>query len=202
MQVGLSLLPPEADAEATRPRVAAALTGDPRDYTSRYRVIEDRGVGPRMVLTDPAVATEYAVRIEAQVDVGRVRSKLGGAGLALRAAPVPVATATTEILRFPVVLEGLTSYTTYTAVRRALVQRAGVRSARPLEFARGRAVLEVESTQAPAALAQALPGALAPELLVEPLPSEGDVVRIRVTAVPAAVPAAPEAPAPATSTAD
>ena len=91
VQVGLSLVA-NPDPVATRPRVEAALAGDPRDYTARYRVTEDRGAGPRSVLSDPAVRTEYAVKIEAQVDVTRVRARLVAAGLVPKSdAPVPVA---------------------------------------------------------------------------------------------------------------
>ncbi|HTF33754.1 MAG TPA: hypothetical protein VK714_08655 [Myxococcota bacterium] len=187
VQVGLSLVA-NPDPVATRPRVEAALAGDPRDYTARYRVTEDRGAGPRSVLSDPAVRTEYAVKIEAQVDVTRVRARLVAAGLVPKSdAPVPVAP--TELHHLTLVLESLPSYQAYAAVRSALVERAGAKSAQPREFTRGRAVLAVETAQPAAALAQGLPALLAPELRVETVSAEGDTVRARLVAAP--TPASP-----------
>ncbi|HBZ70756.1 MAG TPA: hypothetical protein DEP35_13895 [Deltaproteobacteria bacterium] len=188
VQVGLSLVN-SPDPAATRPRVEAALAGDPRDYTARYRVTEDRGAGPRSVLADPAVKTEYAVKIEAQVDVARVRTRLVAAGLVPKsAAPAPLAP--TELRHLTLVLESVPSYQAYVAVRSALVERAGAKSAQPREFSRGRAVLDVETAQPAAALAQGLPALLAPELRVETVAAEGDTVRARlgVAAPPASSP--------------
>jgi len=179
--VGLSLVP-DADPATTRPRVEAALAGDPRDYTARYRVTEDRGVGPRSVLSDPAVRTEYAVKVVAQVDVGRVRTRLAAAGLVKSEAKAPVAP--TEFHHLTLVLESLPSYPTYAAVRSALLERGGAKSAQPREFSRGRAVLDVETAQPAAALAQGLPALLAPDLRVETVAAEGDTVRARVVLAP------------------
>jgi hypothetical protein len=182
VQVALSLLP-SSDPVTTRPRVEAALAGDPRDYTARYRVLEDRGVGPRSVLSDPAVSKEYAVRIEAQVDVSRVKSHLAAAGLVPKSdAPAPVAP--TEFHHVTLVLESVPSFQAYAAVRSALVEHAGAKSAQPREFTRGRAVLDVETAQPAAALAQGLPALLAPGLQVETVAAEGDTVRARLVAAP------------------
>jgi len=198
IQVGLSFVS-NPDPVTTRPRVEAALAGDPRDYTARYRVTEDRGVGPRTVLSDPTVRTEYAVRVVAQVDVGRVRTRLAAAGLLPKSetpAPVP----TSELRHLTLVLESVPSYQAYAEVRSALVERAGAKSAQPREFSRGRAVLDVETTQPAATLAQGLPALLAPQLRVETVAAEGDTVRARVVASPpsAAAPsnAASSQPAP------
>jgi len=182
VQVALSLIP-NPDPVSTRPRVEAALAGDPRDYTARYRVLEDRGVGPRNVLSDPAVSREYALRIEAQVDVTRVKSHLAAAGLLPKSAtPAPVAP--TEFHHVTLVLESVPSFQAYTTVRSALVERAGAKSAQPREFTRGRAVLDVQTTQPAAALAQGLPALLAPGLQVETVAAEGDTVRARLVAAP------------------
>jgi hypothetical protein len=182
VQVGLSLVP-NPDPATTRPRVETALAGDPRDYTARYRVIEDRGVGPRSVLSDPAVTTEYAVRAEAQVDVSRVKAHLAAAGLLPKSeVQTPVAPAETHHLTL--VLESVPSFQAYAAVRSALVERGGAKSALPREFTRGRAVLDVETVQPAAALAQGLPSLLAPGLQVETIAAEGDTVRARLVAAP------------------
>jgi len=182
VQVGLSLLT-NPDPVTARPRVEAALAGDPRDYTARYRVTEDRGVGPRSVLSDPAVPTEYAVKIEAQVDVTRVKSHLAAAGLLPKSdAQAPVAP--TEVHHLTLVLESVPSFQAYATVRSALVDRAGAKSALPREFTRGRAVLDVETAQPAAALAQGLPALLAPELRVETVAAEGDTVRARIAVAP------------------
>jgi hypothetical protein len=155
-------------------------------------MIEDRGVGPRNVLTDPAVKTEYAVRIEAQVDLTRVKSHLAAAGL-LPKSETQTPVATPALHHLTLVLESVPSFQAYAAVRSALVERAGAKSALPREFTRGRAVLDVETTQPAAALAQGLPSLLAPGLQVETVAAEGDTVRARLAVAPATASPPPSA---------
>lgn len=191
VQVGLALLPPDADPATARTAVEAAIGANPVDFTNRYRVVEDRGVRPRSILADPAVASEYVVEVEAAVDAGRVRARLGQAGLVR--APEPAAEAPQ---RGPVdlELEGIPSARIYADVRRALVERLGARSAVPRELSPGRAVLRVDGGPEPGALLGDLAQVLPAGVGLEPLPSEGGGVRARIVLV---APAEAGAPAPA-----
>lgn len=128
---------PAADpGAALRARVAAALDGNPLDYAARYRVAMDIGLRPRAVLEDPAVANEYAVRVEAQIDLERVRRRLTTAGLWTPPPPGEVRTYRIELLDLP----GLDAMT---AMRRAMAARVAARSLLPVELSAGRAVFDL-----------------------------------------------------------
>jgi hypothetical protein len=170
--------------------VEAALTGDPLDYAASFGVVEDRGVGPRTVLNDPAVTGEYAVVVDAQIEVDRVRAKLEKAGLLKPAAAAQAPPVRTVDL----VLEDVASWHTLAIVRGALVEKLGARSVVPREFAPGRAVLRVTSPRDAQTLLADLPPALPDGLRIEPLGSEGGQARARVRMD--AAPASAAAPSP------
>ena len=147
-------------ADFNREALTTILGAARKDYTDRFRILRDLGVrapegldepgleGPG--LEEPGAAGEYAVAAEVWVDVERLRQRLAAAGLlgsrAASAGP-------TRTLR--VILEPLRSYRAYAFVRDTL-------DARPVELARGRAVLETSARGEPAELLAALQ-AKAPE---------------------------------------
>jgi hypothetical protein len=175
LATGLELAGFPADDPAARTRVGEALGGSATGFVVSYRVLEDRGVEPRRVLEDPAVAQEYAVRIEARVDAGRLRRRLTDAGvLGAAAQPRPLA-------KLRLVLVDLPSYAVLEQVRTALVQAAGAASALPVEFRRREATLEVATDRPEPELVAALQAALAPGITLEALPEVPDQpLRLRV----------------------
>jgi hypothetical protein len=134
---------PAADpGAALRARVAAALDGNPLDYAARYRVAMDIGLRPRAVIEDPAVGNEYAVRVEAQIDLERVRRRLSSAGLWTPPPPGEVRTYRIELLDLP----GLDAMN---AMRRAVSARVAARSLLPVEISAGRAVFDLTTQRRP-----------------------------------------------------
>ena len=175
VQTGLELTGLAADDPAARARVGDALGTKPTAFIVSYRVLEDRGVEPRRVLEDPAVAKEYAVRVEAQIDAGRLRRRLGEAGLLAAEAAHPA------LGKLHLVLVDLPSYAVLERVRAALVQGAGAASAVPVEFRRREATLEVTTNRPAPELLAALQAALAPGIGLDPLPAAaGEPLRVRV----------------------
>lgn len=192
---------PPSDPAALAERAAHALGGDPTLYVTRYQIREDRGVQPRLLLADPDATAEYQLVVAAQVDVARVRQRVGvraappaneappSAGATQAAeAPPPEPTPGASFSRVRLEVDGIASYREYASVRAALVEKVGARSALPVEFRRGRAVLDVDSpvsaADLPAALGRALAGTA---VSVDPLPPVTDApegeARVRIRAV-------------------
>jgi len=176
-QVALELLP-HLDPAAIGPSVERALGTDPRAYANRFRIVEDRGEGPAMLVDEPGVETEYVMIVQAQVDVERVRQSLERAGLF-----VPPAREASPRERLRVVIEALESYAGYEAVR-TLLDDLGARGAVPVELERGRAVLEVESRIPPRELLDALVRSAPPELRIEPVASDAASLTLRARFLP------------------
>jgi hypothetical protein len=183
-RVALELLADLDPAEA-EPRLAAALGDDPLPYVSRYRTLEDRGERPALFSDDPSARTEYVVVVEASVDADRVRERLAQSGLVTAPAG--------ELRRHRVRLEveGIEDYAAYRALRQALLEGVGVRSALPSELERGRAVLDVEADRAGEALLAALQRSAPAELTIVALEVGPERLRLRVqrTAAGTAAPA-------------
>jgi len=170
-RVALDLLPPEAGGADPEAAVDAALAPDPRAFANRFRILEDRGEGPALLVEGPGVETEYVVVVSAQVDVARVRQRLVRAGL------VPAGDlAPSQRLRIQIV--DLDGYAGYMAVR-TLLDEIGVKGAVPVEMARGQAVLEVESRVPPAQLLAQLVKAAPPELRLEGVGSDEGSLTLR-----------------------
>jgi len=169
---------------ATHPaRLAELLGDDPLPYTPRYRIVEDRGEGPPRRLESPAASTEYALVVEASVDVERVREALGVA----RDGPARGAGG-----RAWLVLEGVDSWQAVEAARAAAAASPGVESVVPAEFQRGTAVLQVRGRIAPRRLLDDLMARAGSETSFVPLGIDGARigVRVRTHARPAPVPGA------------
>jgi hypothetical protein len=165
---------PDLDPEESEDVLQSALGDDPFVYSTRYRILEDRGERRALLIQDPDVEREYVVVVEAYVDADRVRERLARAGL--RAPPA----GDRETARFDVVVVGLDSYDVYAAVRTALVEGAGADSATPVELSRGRAVFAVEAADEPPAFLEALVARSGPQLTLVPLEADDETLVLRV----------------------
>jgi len=102
---------------------------------TRFRVLEDRGVGEKRLSTNRKATHEYVVRVEASVDARQVRQRLQRAGL------LPAGDG--ALRRIELTLVDLPSYAALQAIRTALVDQLQAQAATPIEFTSGRAVLAV-----------------------------------------------------------
>jgi hypothetical protein len=176
-KVAFELLP-QLDPASIGPSVDEALGPDPRAWANRFRIVEDRGEGPALLVGEPGVLTEYVMVVQAQVDVGRVRERLVAAGLL---APSARESAPRERLR--IVIEDLDGFAGYQAVR-TLLDDLGVRGAVPVEMERGRAVLEVDSRIPPGELLDSLVRSAPPELRIDPIASDAASLTLRARFLP------------------
>ncbi len=194
---------PPPDPAAMAEKAGRALGADPTVFVARFQVREDRGVQPKLLLADPEAKAEYQLVVMAEVDVAKVRQRVGaraappsGAGDAAppsASAPAPGAAPATgpgEVSTVEVEVEQVSAYREYAAIRSALLGTLGAQSAQPVEFSRNRFVLRVESAIPAAALPAELTRALGAEVALEPLAEapEGRV-RFRVRSAPLALPA-------------
>lgn len=171
-RVALSLLPaldPETSEEALTP----VLGADPAVYATRYRILEDRGERPALLVTDPDVEREYVVVVEVFVDAERVRAQLAQAGL------LDGASGDSRSARLQVVVLG-DGYPAYAAARDALRGQAGVQSVTPRTIERGRAVFEVVADRPGVELLDALLADPDPEVSLEPVEAGEDGFVLRV----------------------
>jgi len=160
----------DASREFEDRRVSDALGNQALPYTTRYRIVDDQGERPTMFDDDADVASEYVVVVEVSVETDLVGQRLVEAGL------LETDGGDSETTRVRVEVEGLLHYPAYVAMRELIRRAGGAVSVHPVEFARGRAVLDVE-----------LPGAVGGgeteevvELLVESGPPELEIEALRV----------------------
>lgn len=187
LQVASGLLPGKTPEEAA-PLVARALGGPPLEHVTRYRVLEDRGVRPRLLLEDPSVSHEHALVVEAHVDVTRLRARLIQAGLL--AAPAPARPRRAVALT----LEGLDSYAAYADARAQLARRLGGAEPVPMAFERGRARLVAVTDRDLAEVAADLAASGEGAWRLEVVSTEPDALVLRAVARPASAP--PPSPEP------
>ena len=161
----------EPGAAEIAARFAPALGSDPFEYATRFRIVEDRGI--RRALLSRDADHEYVVLVEVFVDASRIRERFAAVGWTEDPAQ-------SETTRVRLVLEGLDSFEAYDALRRALVDELRVRSAVPLEFTRGRAVLAVDGDYDPEALLAALVDSTEPGLRVVPVGREEETLTVLV----------------------
>ena len=127
----------QAGASASQDSVRAALGTDLLVYASQFRILEDRGERTPLLEQSPAAEREYVVTVETHVDRSRLRSRLQQAGLL----GAPAQPGARRALR--IAFDGVDSYPLWKRIERTLGARGG--AVRPLEFARGRIVAEVET---------------------------------------------------------
>lgn len=172
------LAPTLGDDEARE--IGARLFGsDPLEYTSRYSVLEDRGVRAPLLLGQPAASAEYVLVMRVLVDVDRVRERLRRAGLLMAAPSLPPGALRLTIVR-------LRSYAAYEQLRALLVDDLGAISALPMAFRHQEAVLVVETRNSPGELARALARYTGPGLGVRPLGTDAEGLTVELLAAPAA----------------
>jgi len=172
---------------ADRAVLEAALGADLRSYAVQYRLSEDRGERPAQLVQQAGVEREYAVVVEAQVERARVREALRRAGLLGTTAPGGVHSLWLTV-------EGVDAWPTWERMRRALAARGG--EVRPIEFARGVVVAEMQTDESNEALVERLRRAVGDSLGLSVTGSAPGTLRIRVVAaaapeldVPGAAPA-------------
>jgi hypothetical protein len=184
--------PEEAAPGDLRPLLAKALGENPFEYTTRFRILEDRGVRTALFTRDPKVESEYVVVVEVLVDSRRVRERLRDAGWI----ETPAGNLSGSQVRL--VLEGLRSFAAYDALRRTLLEELEVRSATPIELSAGRAVLEIDGPYSVAELQEALLERAEEGLRVVPLDQDEQTLTLLVDWTPP--PASPAPPADADPT--
>jgi hypothetical protein len=163
---------------ADRAVLGAALGADLRSYAAQYQLAEDRGERPAQLVQQPGVDREYAVVVAAQVERERVREALRRAGLL----GAPAAGAVHSLW---LTVEGIDAWPTWERLRRALAARGG--AVRPIEFARGVVVAEMQTDESNEALVERLRRAVGDSLGVAVTGSAPGTLRLRVV-----VAAAPE----------
>jgi hypothetical protein len=179
-RVARELLSDEAAADPDLD-LGQVLGGEPREFTLGYRVLEDRGERRALLLADPQVSTEYVLLVEVFVDVPRLESTLGAAGLLLQ----EPATGVGGELR--VVVEPLPTYRAYRALRRHLVEAVGATSVIPALFESDRVELRVDAPLGSEALMDRLVTPPPEGLRVEPVFADGRSVWIRIVELPGAL---------------
>lgn len=182
--VALDLIP-ELSPEEAAELLPDALGQEPFAYTTRFRIIEDRGEVPALYHDDPGVEFEYVVLVEAHIDSDRVEKRLREAGVLASRAPRPAYQDLT------VVVEDPPDFPTYAALRRALLEAVGVEVALPIEMERGRAVLRVRASGGASKLLEDLLQAAPPELVITPVDARDEVLTLRVSLDPSRAEAPP-----------
>ncbi len=164
----------QAGASATTESVRAALGSDLLLYASRFRILEDRGERAPLLEQSANAEREYVVTVEAFVDRARVRARLQQGGV-LGAAPQPGARRALRIA-----FDGVDSYRLWARIERALGARGA--KVRPLEFARGRILAEVETEEDGGKLVGRLGSALSDTLELSSVGMDGETLLVAVAA--------------------
>ena len=151
-------------------------------YTSRFRVIEDRGRRPALFAEDPDVREEYVVIVEVHVDADRVQSKLVNAGL------IPAGETILGRNEMLLEVEGLDAYPAYAAFRDLLVGPLGAERVTPVEMSRGRTLLDVQTTASAVDFLEALLTATPENLEIVPVQASGSRVHVVVSWIPEPAP--------------
>jgi hypothetical protein len=171
----------QAGASASQDSVRAALGTDLLAYASQFRILEDRGERTPLLEQSPAAEREYVVTVETHVDRSRLRSRLQQAGLL----GAPAQPGARRALR--IAFDGVDSYPLWKRIERTLGARGG--AVRPLEFARGRIVAEVETAEDGGALVGRLGTGLGADFEVRPLGMDGDMLLVAIASRAAPEPA-------------
>jgi len=162
-------------------------------YTTRYRILDDQGERPAMFGEDPQVTREYVVIVEVSVEADRVMQRLVDAGL------LSSENAAGEAAHLRVEVRGLLEYPAFQAMRDLLTGPGRARSATPVLFERGVAVLDVELPTRAAQgwsrdrrdaqqLVERLVSAGPPSLSIRPLEVEAEQIVLEAAWAPPAEP--------------
>jgi hypothetical protein len=172
--------PPAAGNGVTAEELGEILGANPVDYTTHFRILEDRGEQPALFAGQGQFATEYQLVVEVHVDVERVRSELVGAGLLRPELTLP------ESSGIRMELHGISSYPGYRALRSLLLERLGISAVSPVEFTRERILVELTAEDSDFDLLARLVQEGPPTFEISPLESDGQVMRLVVKWDPAA----------------
>jgi len=190
-RVANALLVDSAQAQAVlaeKPNaVRAALGKDMVAYTSRYRIVEDRGERTALFTENPDFDTEYQVVVEVYVDVDRVEAQLVSAGLLAPAQPAK------NLSGVRIEVRGLTEYAGYEAFRALLLDDLGASEVSVVEFARGRIRMIVATESNQSDLVTDMQAAAPASLEIVPLEVD-DVLVLAVRWDSSAAPEADEVP--------
>ena len=173
-------LVPAMAAEEAAVYLPEALGDEPLAYTARYRITEDRGESPAADYLDTDASLAYVVVVEAHIDPVGVDVRLRSAGLLFAGrdgAP---------LREVRLVIEDLTDYAAYAALRTALVDGAGAHAAVPVAMERGRSELSVTTSESPNELLESLLRSAPPQLRITPLliARDGISLQVALEAVP------------------
>ncbi|MCP3987349.1 MAG: hypothetical protein GY723_23425 [bacterium] len=174
IQLGRELV--EADRDGPAPAdldVLEVLGGQPSDFIVRYRVLAERGERAAQLLMDPEISLEYALEIEAQIDVDRVAQGLRDAGL-LASLPGEIPSQAHRV-----VVE-TSDWRAYEAFLELLRERGEARLAVPERFQAGRVALQVEAPGRPRQLLDRLLAGPPGEIELIPLPAVEADIRLRI----------------------
>lgn len=138
-------------------------------YTSRFRIVEDRGEMPAMFSESPTATSEYVVVVDVQVEVEQVRQRLIEGGLL-----VEVGQTLGSARRFRLEVEGLSRYPAYAAFLELLRAESGDPSVQPEAFEPGRVSFIVAAEDEPREFMWRLIQRRAPGFEIEPLPARGE----------------------------
>jgi hypothetical protein len=181
-RLALELLSADFDPIMAEPAIAEALGDDPFRYATRFRILEDRGERPALLVDAGGAKSEYVVMVEAFLDVDRIRQRMAASGLLEPSGE-------SRRIQLRVVVEGLESYRAYASLRRVLLDGARVRSAQPLVMERGRVLLRVVADREAPALLEDLLAAAPADLRIVPLAADRELLRLRVREVAEPFPA-------------
>lgn len=157
-----------AEPEDGSDPLRTALGNDMIPFTRSFRIVEDQGERPSLFNDDPDAATEYVVVVAVQVDVDRVRERLVSAGL--------LASETTEttLKGIRVEIQGLTHYRGLEILMETMRgEEVRATSVIPMEFERGRTILNVKAEWGANELLERLLAAAPEELRILPMEVEG-----------------------------
>jgi hypothetical protein len=164
----------EAEEAAREAWLDEVLGDDPFEFATRFRILEDRGVRPALLSAAPGVENEYVVVVEVYVDAGRVLERLRSTGALLEPS------GDESLFRIWLVAEGIDSFASYDALRRALAAAAGVRAVLPIELQRGRVEFKIDAERDVSAVLDELLTVAPPSLRIIPLESQDDRVTVLV----------------------
>lgn len=177
-RVATEILETQGTDGATEVELKEVLGENLGGFTSRFRIVQDRGERPALSHEEEGITAEYVMVVDVDVDADRVRQRLSQFGLLVEAGG--------RSIQRSLVLEvrGLQAYGAYEALREALLKGAGVQSVQPLEWTRGRSLLAVESEQSAQDLLDRLLGNLPPGLEVSPHSIDAQRLELRVEWTP------------------
>jgi hypothetical protein len=182
---GADANPPTGDSDTDRAEALHETLGDnPVDYTTRFRILEDRGEQPALFAANGKFATEYQVVVEVHVDVDRVRSQLIGGGMLLPEVSLP------ESSGIRMEIRGIDSYPGYRALQGLLLDRLGISAVTPVEFTRESILVELTAEDSDFDLLARLVQEGPPAFDIQPLPSDDAVMKLAVKWDPGAEAAA------------